>query len=111
MIKYTINDLDKWSNIVNDNNDSLIIGFFHATWCAPCRILTNTIQGMMDEYPNVILVDIDVDDDAQDMCMMMNIRSVPTLLFTKGGYISDRTTGAVGSHVIREKINKILTTK
>lgn len=108
MVNITINNTENWDKLVSDSPNSLIIMFFHATWCGPCRVLTNTIENMKGEYDDVIIAHIDV-DNSDTMPMMFSIRSVPTLLFTKDGYILDRTTGTVGSNVIREKINESLT--
>ena len=107
MINITINNNENWEKLVSENPNSLIIMFFHATWCGPCRVLTKTIENMKGEYDDVMIAHVDV-EDSDTMAMKFSIRSVPTLLFTKNGYILDRTTGAIGSHAIREKINDCL---
>lgn len=52
---------------------------FTAPWCAPCKMLAPVIQGLAQEFPNVIFETVDVDNNP-DMAQHFNVRSVPTVL-------------------------------
>ena len=57
---------------------------FYAPWCAPCKALGTILDGMaleLESY-NVFVVRIDV-DKFQTAASMYNVRSLPTLLFSK----------------------------
>ena len=46
-------------------------------------------------------------DDAHDLVEGYNIRAVPTLIFIKNNYIVGRTSGALSSDVLINKINEL----
>jgi thioredoxin 1 len=52
---------------------------FTAPWCAPCKMLAPVIQGLAQDFPDVIFETVDVDNNP-DLAQHFNIRSVPTVL-------------------------------
>jgi thioredoxin 1 len=51
---------------------------FSATWCAPCKTLTKTIEDNEDKFTNPIYK-MDLDANAE-LASVLGIRSVPTLI-------------------------------
>lgn len=49
---------------------------FYASWCQPCKNLSNTMKDMEFPFP---VVEVDIEDDL-DLAMSFNVRSVPTLI-------------------------------
>lgn len=47
-------------------------------------------------------------DDCEDIAAQYGIRSIPTLLFFKGGQVVDRLVGAVPKAQITSKIDALL---
>ena len=88
------------------DDKNLIIVFFHAAWCGPCRALTHTIDGIDKQFDDVTLVHIDI-DEAHELVEEYNIRAVPTLIFIKNNYIVGRTAGAISSDTLINKINAL----
>lgn len=64
---------------------------FSATWCGPCKALTQAIESNEESFETKIYkVDI---DELSDLAQVLRIRSVPTLIrFFEGEEIA-RTTG------------------
>jgi thioredoxin 1 len=62
---------------------------FHATWCAPCKMLSKTLSTI--ELP-FELVDIDIDENIEQ-AQKYNVRGVPTLVLV------DDEGKAVTTHV------------
>ena len=65
---------EEFKTLVNDT----IVVQFSAGWCAPCKVLTNTIEQNKDKL-NVPVYKIDI-DSAPQLAQALGIRSVPTII-------------------------------
>jgi thioredoxin 1 len=52
---------------------------FWAEWCGPCKMMNPVIDELEKEYPDLKIVKIDIDADAE-MVQRYNIKSVPTYI-------------------------------
>jgi thioredoxin 1 len=104
------------SNIiaVNDGNfeeevekhDGLAIVDFWATWCGPCRMIAPILEQLSTEYEGRVKVTkLDVDANIKTGSRF-NVRSIPTLLFFKGGKVVDQIIGAVPKTQIENKLQQ-----
>ena len=84
--------------------DKLLVVDFFATWCGPCKKLSPTLDEVSEELgEQVNIVKVDV-DESEDLAMDYGIRSVPTVLFFKGGQQVDKFVGALPKSEIVAKI-------
>jgi len=51
---------------------------FHATWCAPCKALSKTLESIKDQVPYQI-EEIDIDQDGAT-AQQYGVRGVPTMV-------------------------------
>ena len=73
---------------------------FSATWCGPCRMLTQILEGVEGITP------IDIDTN-METAREQNVRSVPTLEFKKDGKEVHRISGAISLDRYNEILNEI----
>ena len=59
---------------------------FWAEWCGPCKMMNPVIDELEKEYPDLKIVKIDIDADAE-MVQRYNIKSVPTYILEEDGEI------------------------
>lgn len=86
------------------NGQGLTIVDFWAEWCAPCRLIAPILEELAQEYAGkVTIAKLNIDDNPQTAARL-GIRSIPTLLFFKGGERVDQVIGAVPRGVIQSKI-------
>jgi thioredoxin 1 len=79
-----------------------------AAWCGPCRMIAPIIEELAGEYEGRFKVGkLDVDGN-QGSAASYGVKSIPTLLFFKGGELADRLVGAVPKAAIVEKIDALI---
>lgn len=77
---------------------------FTATWCGPCKQLAPVVEELAGTYAGKVKIGkLDV-DESPGIAMKYGVRSVPTLLFFKGGEVVDEVRGAVGREVLESKL-------
>jgi len=99
------------SNFEQDalNSNQLVVVDFWAEWCGPCRTIAPIVEELATEYKErgVLIGKVDVDTNAE-VSAQYNIRSIPTLLFLKGGEVVDRHVGGLTKAALAQKIEALL---
>jgi thioredoxin 1 len=81
---------------------------FSATWCGPCKKISPIIDELAQEYEGrVNICKCDVDDN-DELTSRFGIRTVPSILFFKGGELVDKLVGAAPKQTFAEKIESLL---
>ncbi len=83
----------------------LTIVDFWAEWCGPCKMISPIIEELANENQGVNVGKVNVDENPE-LSMKYNIRSIPTILFFKGGEIVDKVVGAVPKAVLESKLSE-----
>ena len=101
-----ITDAD-WQSVVVENELPVLVDFW-ATWCGPCRSLSSTIDELATQYDGKVeIVKYNVDEN-YEYSNKYGIRSIPALLFFKGGEVVKTINGAVAKNVIEDALNEIM---
>ena len=78
-----------------EGSEQLAVVDFWATWCAPCRMIAPIVEQLAGDYAGKATVaKLDVDSNPRTAARF-NVRSIPTILFFKGGKLVDQVVGAV----------------
>ncbi len=89
------------------SNIPVVVDFW-AEWCGPCRMIAPIVEELANEYDGKIKVaKLDVDSNQQSS-IKYGVRSIPTVLFFKGGELVDNIIGAVPKTQFVAKLNKLI---
>lgn len=80
---------------------------FWAPWCGPCRMIAPIIEELSNDYKEVVIGKLNVDDNPE-IAMKYGVRSIPTILLIKDGEIFDKQVGVTSKKVLSEKIDAAL---
>jgi thioredoxin 1 len=98
------------SNFESDvlKSDKVTMVDFWAEWCGPCKAIGPLVEQLSKEYEgkaNIGKMDVDANSNVP---MQYGIRSIPTILFFKGGQLVDKTVGAVPKATLEATLKKYL---
>jgi thioredoxin 1 len=100
-VEVTDNTFDKF---ITDTDVSMVV--FSAPWCGPCRMLAPVLEMLAKDNPDVNIGKVNIENEAQST-MKYEVKSIPAIVFFKGGAVVDRMVGATNKGVLQGKINAI----
>ena len=80
---------------------------FWATWCAPCRMLTPVVEEIAAENQGKFTIAKVNVDECPAAATQFGIKSIPTLIFFKGGEKKDQSVGVSGKADIIRRLEAI----
>lgn len=86
--------------------DKPVLVDFWAEWCAPCRMMTSTLEAVADQYSERAKVGKVNVDESPSVATRYNIRGIPTLLLFKNGEVQEQVVGATSKDNILKMLEK-----
>ncbi len=89
------------------NSDIPVIVDFYADWCGPCKMLAPIFTELSEEYTGEVkFVKINV-EEVQEVAMRLDVMSIPTILFFKGGDVVGQQMGALPKPMLKGWIDSL----
>jgi thioredoxin 1 len=88
------------------SSDLPVLVDFWAAWCAPCRMLSPTVEAIAEKYASSArVVKLNVDDNPS-VSQRYGIKGIPTLILFKNGKEEERVVGATSEGAISRMLDK-----
>lgn len=86
------------------SGDKLVVIDLWAEWCGSCKSMLPTIEELATEYEGRAIIGKCDTEDNYDLTDTYKVRSLPTILFFKGGELVDKIVGSASKSELKTKI-------
>lgn len=90
------------------NGELPLVVDFWATWCGPCKMVGPIIEELAGDYEGKVVIGKCDVEESDELAAQFGVRSIPTILFFKGGELVDKFVGATNKETLDAKMKALL---
>jgi thioredoxin 1 len=105
-----IHGTDKTFDVDVLQKKGLVLVDFWAPWCGPCLSLGPKLEAIDEQYPDLTVVKINIDEHFET-ATKYNVKTIPTILLFEDGIFSVQHVGHGGFEAIKALVDFKLSNK
>ena len=90
------------------NSDKPVLLDFWASWCAPCRMLSPSIDQLSQQYGDKVTVGKVNVDEERELAQHFGVMSIPSVFVLKNGKVVDSAVGVRPKKYYEDVLDKAI---
>src|SRR5574343_296727 len=96
-------DIRNEQEFIREIKSGLLVAYFYADWCSPCKLMMPVLQQISDEMNDVKFLKVNV-ETCLSVPNLYNISSIPSILIFRNGSVAEQMTGIKDAKKIKNSI-------
>jgi thiol-disulfide isomerase/thioredoxin len=95
----TVHNFD---SVMDSVGTKLVVLDMYTQWCGPCKLIAPKIEALAEEYPDVVFLRLDCNQENKPLAKQLGVKVVPTFKFFKQKEIIAEVSGAKYDAIVAE---------